>query len=134
LWSGVEEMARRWLAAGCTEADVIAGVTTATAKRKGSGTWPPASPSYFDQPIADAEVARLRPMPAGRSSNGRHHGTVCLVAPSSAEYEGGDERLARMWKAGMRDMPAFRNKVIVARLVRKKLIAVDQPELKVVSS
>jgi hypothetical protein len=60
----------RWLDAGADpQADVLATVRRIHAERAGKPGWPPGSPAYFAQPIADAVAARTRPMPEARKSD-----------------------------------------------------------------
>lgn len=58
----------RWLEAGADPvADVLPAVRKVHAERSGKPGYPPKSPAYFAQAVADAVAARTRPMPEART-------------------------------------------------------------------
>lgn len=94
-WHMVESAVARWLAAGCTPDDIVAGVRTASAKRSAAGKGPPNSPAFFDGSVADAKAARSKPMPSG-SSGATGQGVQRFDTSGAPPVE---RASARLWKA-----------------------------------
>lgn len=88
-WHLVESAVARWIASGCTEADVLNGVRVAAAKRTAAGQGPPNTPNYFDGPVADARTARLAPMPEGQ-----HHAKPANTQRQDRRYDTDRRRAA----------------------------------------
>ncbi len=73
-WSGDFGRIEQWLANGWTRDDILKTVTRIMGARSG----PPRSVKYFEQAIADAHAARIKPLPEGKAhaeNRRNHHGS-----------------------------------------------------------
>ncbi len=77
---------RRWLDGGCDPAlYILPTVRRMHAERSGKPGYPPKSPAYFTQAIADAKATRLQPMPEGRADGRKAEQAQAPTTPSALE-------------------------------------------------